>query len=182
MVQCLRLHTPSSGGIGLIPGQGTRHASRLGQNKKEKKGDSQVHSSRSRIICSVQFSCSVMSSSLEPHELQHARLPCPSPTPGVYSNSCPLSLWCHPTILSSVVPFSFHLWSVPASGSFPVSQFFPSVGQSIGVSASASIGSSAFSKTSLNIWKFTVNVLLMPGLENFELLLKCGYNLYVFKL
>ena len=87
---------------------------------------------------SVQFSCSVMSDSLRPHELQHARPPCPSPTPGVYSNSCPLSWWCHPTISSSVIPFSSHLQSFPASGSFQMSQFFASGGQIIGVSALAS--------------------------------------------
>ena len=81
----------------------------------------------------------VVSDSLQPHGLQHARPPCPSPTPGVYSNSCPLSLWCHPTISSSVVPFSSYLQSFPASGTFPVSQFFASGGQSIGVSASASV-------------------------------------------
>jgi len=74
-----------------------------------------------------------------PQELQHARLPCPSPTPGVYSNSCPLSRWCHPTISSSVAPFSSHLQSFSASGSFPMSQFFASGGQSIGVSASTSV-------------------------------------------
>ena len=85
------------------------------------------------------FSCSVMSSSLQPHGLQHARPPCPSPTPRVYSNSYPLSRWCHPTISSSVIPFSSHLQSFPASESFPVSQFFASGGQSVGVSASASI-------------------------------------------
>ena len=88
---------------------------------------------------SVQFSRSVMSDSLWPHGLQHTSLPCPSPTPGVYSNSCPLSWWCHPTISSSVIPFSSHLQSFPASGSFPVSWFFTSSGQSIGVSASASV-------------------------------------------
>ena len=71
---------------------------------------------------SVQFSCSVMSNSLQPHGLQHARLPCPSPTPGVYPNSCPLSLWCHLTISSSVIPFSSCFQSFPASGSFPMSQ------------------------------------------------------------
>ena len=76
------------------------------------------------IISSVQFSCSVMSDSLWPHGLQHTRLPCPSPTPGVYSNSCPLSRWCHPTISSSVIPFSSCLQFFPASGSFPVSQLF----------------------------------------------------------
>ena len=74
-----------------------------------------------------QFSCSVMSNSLQPHGLQHARLPCPSPTIGVYSNSYPLSWWCLPTISSSVVPFSSHLQSFPASGSFPMSQFFHQV-------------------------------------------------------
>ena len=89
-------------------------------------------------ISSVQFSCSVMSDPLRPHGLQHARLPYPSPTPRVYSNSCPLSRWCHPTISSSVVPFS-RPQSFPASGSLPMSQFFKSGGQSIGASASASV-------------------------------------------
>ena len=88
---------------------------------------------------SVQFSRSVMSDSLRPHESQHARPPCPPPTPGVHWNSCPSSWWCHPTISSSVVPFSSCLQSFPASGSFPMSQFFPTGGQSIGVSASASV-------------------------------------------
>ena len=82
-----------------------------------------------------QFSHSVMSNSLWPHGLQHARPPCPSPTLRDYSNSCPLSRWCHPTISSSVISFSSHLQSFPASKSFPVSQFFASGGQSIGVSA-----------------------------------------------
>ena len=82
------------------------------------------------------FSRSVMSDSLRPGEPQHARPPCPSPTPGVYPNPCPSSWWCHPTISSSVVPFSSCPQSFPASGSFPVSQFFVSGGQSIGVSAS----------------------------------------------
>ena len=85
---------------------------------------------------SVQFSCSVMSDSLRPHERQHSRPPCPSPTPRVYPNPCPLNQWCHPSVSSSVVPFSSRLHSFPASGSFTVSQFFPSGGQSIGVSAS----------------------------------------------
>ena len=88
---------------------------------------------------SVQFSCLVVSNSLRPHGLQHARPPCPSSTPGVYSNSCPLSRWCHPTVSSSVVPFSSCLQSFPASGSFLMSQFFTSGGQSIGVSASTSV-------------------------------------------
>ena len=85
------------------------------------------------------FSPSVMSDSLWPHGLQHTRLSCPSPTPGVYSNSCPLSWWCHPTISSSVASFSSSLQSFPASGSFPMSQFFTLGGQSIGASASASV-------------------------------------------
>ena len=76
---------------------------------------------------SLQFSCLVMSNSLWTHRLQHARLPCPSPTPGTYSNSCPSSGWCHPTISSSVVPFSSCLQSLPELGSFPVSQLFTSV-------------------------------------------------------
>ena len=88
---------------------------------------------------SVQFSCLVMSDSLQPHGLQHARLPCPSPTPRACSNSCLLCRWRHPTISSSVVPFSSHLQSSPASGSFPMNRFFASGGQSIGVSASASV-------------------------------------------
>ena len=87
-----------------------------------------------QLFSSVQFSCSVMSDSLQPHGLQHSRLPCPSPTPGVYSNSCPLSQWCHPSISSSVIPFSSHFQSFPASGSFPVSWIFASGGQSIGAS------------------------------------------------
>ena len=87
----------------------------------------------------VQFSCSVVSDSLQPHELQNARPPCPSPTPGVYPNSCPLSLWSHPIISSYVVPFSSCPQSLPASGSFQMSQLFTSGGQSIGVSASTSV-------------------------------------------
>ena len=87
---------------------------------------------------SVQFSYSVVSDSLRPHGPQHTRPPCPSPTPRVYPNSCPLSWWCHPTISSSVVPFSSCLQSFPASGSFQMSQFFASGGKSIGVSASTS--------------------------------------------
>ena len=88
---------------------------------------------------SVQFSRSVMSNSLQPHEPQHARPPCPSPTPRVYLNPCPLSRWCHPTISSSVVPFSSCPLSFPASGSFQMHQYFTSGGQSIGVSASTSV-------------------------------------------
>ena len=87
----------------------------------------------------VQFSYSVMSNSLRPHGLQHTRSPCPSPTPGVYSNSCPSSWWCHPAISSSVILFSSCPQSFPASGSFQMSQLFASGGQSIGVSASISV-------------------------------------------
>ena len=89
--------------------------------------------------CSVQFSCSVMSNSLWPHESQHARPPCSSPTPGVHPNSCPLSWWCHPTISSSVIPFSSCLQYFPASGFFPMCHFFASGGQSIRISVSASV-------------------------------------------
>ena len=95
-----------------------------------------VCKSGSRLFSSVQFSCSVVSYSLWPHEPQHARPPCPSPIPRVHPNSCPLSLWSHPTISSSVVPFSSCPQSFLASGSFPMSQLFTSGGQSIGASAS----------------------------------------------
>ena len=88
---------------------------------------------------SVQLSCSVASNSMWPHGLQHARLPCPSPTPGAYWNSCPLGWWCHSTISSSVIPFSSCLQSFPASWYFQMNQLFASVGQSIGVSASPSV-------------------------------------------
>ena len=91
------------------------------------------------ILASVQFSCSVLSDSLWPHELQHGRPPCPSPTARVYPNSYPSSRWCHPTIWSSVVPFSSCPQSFPASVSFQMSQLFPSDGQSIGVSATTSV-------------------------------------------
>ena len=110
-----------------------------------KRALSQVGLSRNRCwvrdwseACSVQFSHSVMSDSLQPHELQHARPPCPSPTPGVHSDSCPSSQWCHPAISSYVIPFSSCPQSLPASESFPVSQLFTWGGQSTGVSALAS--------------------------------------------
>ena len=90
-------------------------------------------------VQSVEFSHSVLSESLRSHGLQHVRPPCPSPTPGVHPNSCPLSPWCHPTISSSVIPFSSCPQSFPASGSFQMSQLFTSGGQSIGGSASASV-------------------------------------------
>ena len=91
------------------------------------------------FISSIQFSRSAMSYSLQPHEPQHARPPCPSPIPGVHPNPCALSRWCHTTISSSVIPFSSCPQSFPASGSFPMSQLFASGGQSIGVSASTSV-------------------------------------------
>ena len=91
------------------------------------------------MTSSVQFCRSVVSDSLQPHELQHTRPPCPSPIPGVHPNPCPLSRWCHPTISSSVVPFSSCPQSFPESGSFPMSRLFASSGQSIGVSALASV-------------------------------------------
>ena len=91
------------------------------------------------LVYSVQFSCLVVSSSLRPHELQHARPPCSSPTPGVHPNPCPVCRWCHPNISSSVVPFSSGPQSFPASGSFPVSWLFASGSQSIGASATASV-------------------------------------------
>ena len=90
-------------------------------------------------LVSQSVQCSVVSDSLQPHGLQHARPPCPSPTPRVYPKSCPSSRWCHPTISSSVVPFSFYLQSFPTSGSFQMSQLFTSGGQNIGVSASTSV-------------------------------------------
>ena len=94
------------------------------------------HWTQGSMFISAQFSHSVVSDSTRPHSLQHARLLCPSTTPEAYSNSCSLSWWCHPIISSSVVPFFSHLRSFPASGSFIMSQCFPSGGQSIGVSAS----------------------------------------------
>ena len=98
-----------------------------------------IISSSLYYFSSVQFSRSVVSDSLWPHGLQRIRLPCPSPTPGACSNSCPLSWWCHLTISSSVVPFTSYLQSFPASGFFPMNQLFASGGQSIGASASASV-------------------------------------------
>ena len=91
------------------------------------------------IFSSVQFNCSVVSDYLQPHELQHARPPCPSPTPGVHPNPCPPSRWCHPAFSSSVVPFSSCPQSLPAPEFFPMSQLFAWGGQSIGVSALASV-------------------------------------------
>ena len=92
-----------------------------------------------KLTHTVQFSCSVVPDSLLPREPQHSRPPCPSPTPGVRPNPCPLSRWCHPTISSFVIPFSSHLQSFSASGCFQMNQFFTSGSQSAGVSASASV-------------------------------------------
>ena len=103
------------------------------------------------VASSVQFSRSVVSDSLPPHESQHTRPPCPSPTPGVYSNSCPPSWWCHPAISSSVVPFSSCPQSLPASGSFPLSQRFAWGGQSTGASASAGGILAPFKLSSLHL-------------------------------
>ena len=107
--------------------------------KGERRGGINLEFGIDMYINSVQLSHSAVSNSLWPHGLKHARPPCLSPTPRVYSNSCPLSRWCHPTISFSLVPFSSHFQSFPASGSFPVSQFFAAGGQSFGVSASASV-------------------------------------------
>ena len=113
------------------------------ENLSEQKTTSTRHKVDSPIhrlcLLSVQFSCSVVSNSLQPHELQHTRLPCPSSTPGVYPSSCPLSQWCHLTISSSVIHFSSCLQSFPTSGSFQMSQLFTSGGQNIRVSASTSV-------------------------------------------
>ena len=98
-----------------------------------------LHKSISEWVSSVQFCHSVLSDSLRPNELQHATHPCPSPTPGVHTNPCPSSWWCHPTISSSVVPSSSCPQFFPASGSFPMSQLFALGGQSIGISASTSV-------------------------------------------
>ena len=114
-----------------------RHISKLNKSCTFKKFIVYCMSVTLNKAISVQFSLSVISDSLRPHGLQHARPPCPSPAPGVYSNSCPLRQRCHSTISSSIVPFSSHLQSFPGSGSFPMRQFFTSGGQSIGVSASA---------------------------------------------
>ena len=110
-------------------------------------------------IQSVQFSPSVMSDSLRPHESQHARPPCPSPASGVHPNPCPLSQWCHPTISSSVIPFSSCLHSFPASGSFQMTQLFASGGQRIGVSEQVSEQDPASPSVSLSHQEASINLL-----------------------
>ena len=116
-----------------------RVGSKLVELKKKKKKRNSLGPQSICSSCCCPFSHSVMSNSLQPHRLQHTMLPCPSASPGVYSNSCPLSQWCHPTISSSVVPFSSCPQSFPASGPFQMSQLFASGGQNIGASASASV-------------------------------------------
>ena len=118
---------------------------------------------------SVQFSRSVLSDSLWPHRLQHSRLPCQSPTLGACSNSCPLSQWCHPTISFSVVPFSSCLQSFPASGSFRMSQFFASGGQSIGASASASVLPMNIQDWSLLGWTGWISLHAVQGTQESSL-------------
>ena len=115
------------------------------------------------IVSSVQFSHSVKSSCLWPHESQYVRPPCPSPTPAVYPNSCPLSQWCHRAISSSVVPFSSGPQSFPASGSFPISQLFPSGGQTIGASASTSVLPVNTQDWSPLGWTGWINLLAVQG-------------------
>ena len=132
---CPQIKSPSELARGGRDGLGSGLGRRL---KMDFQGE--IMKDGSRIAGSVQFSCSVVSESLRPHELQHARPSCssPTPTPGVHSDSRPLNQWCHPTISSSVIPFSSCLQSLPASESFPMSQLFAWGGQSIGVSSLAS--------------------------------------------
>ena len=125
--------TEEPGGLQSMGSQGVRH------NWETKHSSTHVHKNGKVTSVSVQFSRSGVSDSVQPHGPQHARPPCSSPTPGVYPSSCPLSQWCHPTISSSVVPFSSCPQSFPASGSFLVSQLFAWGGQIIGVSASTSV-------------------------------------------
>ena len=109
------------------------------RDSEESSPTPQFKNINSLVLSSVQFSCSVVSDSLQPHEPQHVRPPCPSPTPRVHPNPCPLSWWCHPTISSSVIPFSSCQQSFPESGSFQISQLFSSGDQSICVSASTQV-------------------------------------------
>ena len=134
-------------------------------------GSIQVKYTKISMYGSVQFSCSVVSESLRPHELQHTRPPCLSPTPGVHSDSCPLSQWCHPAISSSVVPFSSRPQPLPASESFPMSQLFTWGGQSTGVLALAS-----FLPKKSQGWSLQDASCVGPGKSNlpFELWRKAG--------
>ena len=134
---------------------------------------------------SVQFSRSVVSDCLHPHGLQHARPPCPLPTPGVHSDSCPSSQWCHPAISSCVVPFSSHHQSFPASGSFQMSQFFASGGLSIGVLASTSVlpvNTQDWSPLGWTIWEKSYGSLLNPLLVLCTIIILYKYiYLYIYK-
>ena len=137
VVQWLRFCAPNAVGPGLIPGQGTRsHMPQLSSHAVTERSHMPQQRSYVLQLNAVQFGYSIVSNFLWRHGLQHSRLPCPSPTPGAYSNSCPSHWRCHPIILSSVVPFSSHLQSFPASGSFQRSQFFASGGQSMSFSFS----------------------------------------------
>ena len=120
------------------PGRGQVFLSTAFELEENDKKEATLQKSGEADFQSVQFSRSVMSNSLQHHESQHTRLPCPSPIPGVHSNSCPSSRWCHPAISSSIVPFSSCPQSLPVSGSFPLSWLFTWGGQSTGASASAS--------------------------------------------
>ena len=126
------------------------------------------------LLSSVQFSRSVVSDSLRPHESQHARPPCPSPSPGVHSNSHPSSCWCHPAISSSVVPFSSCPQSLPASESFPMSQLFACSGQSTGVSALASFFPKKSQGWSPLEWTGWIS-LQSKGLSRVLIALKCSF-------
>ena len=128
-----------AGNTGRSISFGTFYLHQLFSFRREQKITGKKKKGSAALRSVTQFSHSILSDFLWPHGLQHARIPCPSPTPAVYSNSCPLSWWCDPAISSSIVPFSSHPQSFPASGSFPMSQFFESSGQSIWVSTSASI-------------------------------------------
>ena len=130
--------------VGKIPGEGNGNPLQYAclENPMDRRnGQVTVNGiTKTRTQLSIQFRSVAQSCpTLQPHRLQHTRPPCPSPTPRVYSNSCPLSRWCHPTVSSSVTPFFSRLQSCPASGSSPVSQFFTWGGQGVGVSASASV-------------------------------------------
>ena len=146
VVQWLELHTFTAGGTGSISGQGTKIPHAMWPKKEQCRGKVWLASITLHFICKFCFttdvsffSCSLMSNSLRARGLQDTRLPCPSTAPRVCSISCPLSRWWYPTISSSLVPFSSCPQSFPASGSFPVSQFFVSDGQNIGASTSVSV-------------------------------------------
>ena len=125
--------------MGSFQAENSKQSTRMTESMEFKVSEDKTGNSQLYKLSSVQFNHSVVSDFFWPHGLQPTRLPCPSPTPGVYSNSCPSSRWYHPTISFPVIPFSFCLQSFPSSGSFLISQFFASGGLSIGDSASASV-------------------------------------------